>query len=113
MKAPAAPDRDVKKIDAMILAGVPDRSQKFQAPKELQPANTFGTPQATLKHFLESRAKAEALLKNTPDLRDHAIDSPMGTKLDAYEWILFIGAHSERHTKQILEVKADPNSPKE
>jgi hypothetical protein len=45
-------------------------------------------------------------------MRGHAIDSPMGVKLDAYEWILFISAHSERHTKQILEVKADPNFPK-
>jgi hypothetical protein len=33
--------------------------------------------------------------------------------LDAYQWILLISAHSERHTKQIEEVKADPNFPKE
>jgi hypothetical protein len=26
--------------------------------------------------------------------------------------MLFIAAHSDRHTKQILEVKADPNFPK-
>jgi hypothetical protein len=36
----------------------------------------------------------------------------MGTKLDGYQFILLIAAHSERHTKQILEVKADPNYPK-
>jgi hypothetical protein len=36
----------------------------------------------------------------------------MGTKMDAYEFVLLIAAHSERHTKQILEVKADPNYPK-
>jgi len=36
----------------------------------------------------------------------------MGVKLDAYEFVLLIAAHSERHTKQILEVKADPNYPK-
>lgn len=52
-------------------------------------------------------------MKATPGLRDHATDSPMGQPLDAYEWLLFIGAHSERHTKQILEVKADPNFPKQ
>ena len=46
------------------------------------------------------------------DLREHATDSPLGKQLDAYEWILFAGAHSERHTKQIEEVKADPNFPK-
>jgi len=113
LKAPAAPDRDTKKIDAMVLAGVPDRSTKFQAPEPLKPTNRFGTPADTLKHFEESRKKTEDLLKNTTDLRDHAIDSPMGQKLDAYEWILFIAAHSDRHTKQILEVKADPNFPKQ
>jgi hypothetical protein len=112
MKAPAAPDRDVVKIDAMVMTMIPDRSQKRQAPEELKPTNRFGGPDASLKHFEESRAKTEDLLKNTPDLRGHALDSPMGVKLDAYEWILFIGGHSERHTKQILEVKADPNFPK-
>jgi hypothetical protein len=59
-----------------------------------------------------SRAKTEEFLKTAPGLREHAADSPVGTKWDAYEFILLIGAHSERHTKQILEVKADPNYPK-
>ena len=113
LKAPAAPDRDVKKIDEMVLAMIPDRSHKFQAPEPLRPTNKFVTPAETLKHFLESRAKTEALLKDTPDLRDHAMESPLnGQKLDAYEWILFIAAHSDRHTKQIKEVEADPNFPK-
>ena len=113
LKAPAAPDRDVKQLDAMVLAAVPDRTHKFQAPQELQPTGRFGTPADTLKHFVETRAKTEELLKKTPDLRDHALDSPIGQKLDAYEWILFISAHSERHTKQIKEVIADPNFPKQ
>jgi hypothetical protein len=58
------------------------------------------------------RAKTEEFLRDTRGLRDHAVDSPVGTKWDAYEFILLIGAHSERHTKQIQEVKADPNFPK-
>ena len=53
-----------------------------------------------------------AFLKKTKDLREHAITSPLGKELDGYEWVLFIAAHSERHTKQIDEVKADPNFPK-
>ena len=59
-----------------------------------------------------SRGKTIAYLEATPDLRAHVVDSPIGQPLDAYEWLLFIAAHSERHTKQILEVKADPNFPK-
>ena len=112
MKAPAAPDRDVKMIDDMVLKAVPDRSHKADAPEQLRPVNRFGSPDEALKHFVESRGQTEDFLKKTTDLRAHAIDSPMGQKLDGYEWVLLIAAHSERHTKQINEVKADPNFPK-
>jgi DinB superfamily len=112
MAAPAVPGRDLKKTDDAVVATIPDRSQKAQAPEPLVPTNRFGSPDASLKHFLESRETTEDFLKTTPGLRDHAVDSPMGTKLDGYQFILLIAAHSERHTKQILEVKADPNYPK-
>jgi len=65
-----------------------------------------------LDHFLKSRAQTVAFLESTPDLRGHVADSPLGQPMDAYEWVLFMAAHSQRHTKQILEVKADPNFPK-
>ena len=112
MKAPAAPDRDIAKLDAGLLAGVPDRTNKVQAPEPIKPTNRFGSPEASIKHFVESRATTEEFLKKTSDLRGHAIDSPAGVKWDAYEWVLLIGAHSQRHTKQIEEVKANPNFPK-
>ncbi len=102
---------DVKKIDAFILKALPDRSHKAQAPEPLKPSNRFGSPQESLKHFRESRAKTITLLKRK-DLRDHATESMFGQDLDAYEWILLIAGHSERHTKQIEEVKADPGFPK-
>ncbi|HEX9233952.1 MAG TPA: DinB family protein [Candidatus Acidoferrum sp.] len=112
MKAPPAPDRDIAKLDAGVMAMIPDRSTKAQAPEPLVPTNRFGSPEGSLKHFVESRVTTEDFLKKTPDLRAHAADSPLGSKLDAYEWVLFIAAHSQRHTKQIEEVKADPNFPK-
>jgi hypothetical protein len=109
MVAPAAPGRDVAVIDAGILTGVPDRATKVQAPDPLKPTNRFASPQGSIDHFVDSRAKTEEFLRDTPGLRDHAVDSPVGTKWDAYEFILLIGAPSERHTKQIQEAKADPN----
>ena len=115
MKTPAVPPRDpaeLKKIDDSVVAMVPDRSHKVDAPEPLRPTNRFGSPAEAQEHFLESRATTEEYLKSTPDLRDHSVDSPMGMKLDGYEWILLIAGHSERHTKQMLEVKADPNFPK-
>lgn len=115
-KVMAAPPRpageDVAALDEMVLKMIPDRSKKAHAPDQLKPTNRFGSPEASLQHFMEARTATEDLLKKTPGLRDHAVDSPLGKKLDGYEWILFIAAHSDRHTKQILEVKADPNFPK-
>ena len=113
MKAPPrSGSEDVKAIDLFVLQAIPDRSHKAQAPEPLKPNNRFGSPKDSLKHFTDSRAKTIAFLKKTNDLRQHATDSPLGKKLDGYEWLLFIAAHSERHTKQIEEVKADPNFPK-
>lgn len=114
MIAPPRPaGENVVEIDEMVLKMIPDRSHKAQAPEPLRPSNRFGSPEGALKHFEETRATTEDFLSKTPGLRDHAADSPLGKKLDAYEWVLFIAAHSERHTKQILEVKADPNFPKQ
>jgi len=112
MMAPAGePGRDVKKTDDGVLAMVPDRTNKAQAPEPLVPTNRFGSPDGSIRHFVESRTTTEDFLKTATGLRDHVTDSPMG-KLDGYEFVLLIAAHSERHTKQINEVKADPNFPK-
>jgi len=112
MKAPAVPGRDIAAIDAGIIGNVPERKNKVQAPEAIKPTNRFGSPQASIDHFVESRATTENFLKTTAGLRDHAADSPNGQKWDAYEFILLIAAHSERHTNQIKEVKADPAYPK-
>ena len=105
------PRRDLKKTDEAVIAMVPDRTHKADAPGPLVPTNRYGSPDGSVKHFLESRATTEEYLKTTSGLRDHVMDGPVG-KMDGYEFILFIAAHSERHLKQINEVKADPNFPK-
>jgi hypothetical protein len=112
MKAPAVPGLDSAKTDAAIIANVPDRTNKIQAPEPIKPTNRFGSPEGSIKHFLDSRTTTEEFLKKTSDLRGHVTDGPVGGKWDAYEWVLLIAAHTERHTKQIEEVKANPNFPK-
>ena len=113
MKAPARTEADdVKALDEMVLQKIPDRTTKAQAAEPLKPTNRFGSPKDSLKHFRDSRTETIVFLKKTDDLRLHATDSPLGKKLDGYEWVLFVAAHSERHTQQIEEVKADPNFPK-
>jgi hypothetical protein len=112
IKAPPRPaGEDVKALDELVMARIPDRTQKAQAPEELKPTNRFGSPEAALKHFVQSREKTIAYLRTTNGLRDHAMDSPLGKKLDAYQWLIFCAAHSDRHTKQINEVRANGRFP--
>ena len=113
MQAPAGkPDRDYKTTDKLVLNAIADRTRKAQAPEPLVPTGRW-SPKEALDRFLRIREKTVAFLKSTPGLRDHVTDSPLGQPLDAYQWLLFTSAHSERHAKQILEVKSHPGFPKE
>jgi hypothetical protein len=116
MTAPATPEKraDVAGKDEVILTKVPDRSHKAQAPEFLKPTNRWATQADLTKAFEDERKATMDYIRTTnDDLRDHMGPHPILGPLDAYQWILLISAHSERHTKQIEEVKADPNFPKD
>jgi len=116
MKTPATPQKrsEVKVTDQEILEKVPDRSgPKFKAPEPIAPKKTFTDPEQAVAHFKESREKNIDYVQTTPDdLRDHFLPHPALGPLDGYQWLLLMSAHTERHTNQILEVKADPKYPK-
>jgi hypothetical protein len=116
MASPADPSKraEVAGKDEIILTKVPDRSHKVQAPEILKPTNRWATEAEVIKAFEDSREATMDYVRTTnDDLRDHFGPHPVLGPLDAYQWILLISAHSERHTKQIEEVKADPNFPKD
>jgi len=112
--APAGPFDAVKarEKDDQILKMIPDRSQKAQAPEPLRPTNRYRSPQAAWKQFEASRKRTVQYARKEPGLREHAINSPVFKEMDAYRCLLFLAAHSARHTLQINEVKADPNFPR-
>ncbi len=110
-KAPApGAGHDVKQADAVLMAKLEDRSTKYQAPEPAVPTGRWA-PADALEHFYAARTITVSFLKNTPDLRQHSIAHPALGQLDGYEWVLAVAGHTQRHTKQILEVKADPNFP--
>jgi len=116
MASPADPAKraEVAGKDEIILTKIPDRSHKAQAPEFLKPTNRWATQAELIKAFEDSRRATMDYVRTTnDDLRDHFGPHPVLGSLDAYQWILLISAHSERHTKQIEEVKAVPNFPKE
>lgn len=104
---------EIKSTDQQVIAMITDRSHKAKAAEQVQPQNTpFQSAKEALESFKSNRDKLiDYVEKTDKDLRDHVTTFPMGS-FDSYQMILFIGAHSERHTKQIEEVMADPGFPK-
>jgi hypothetical protein len=115
LNQPANPEKkgEIKVTDEQMIKMFTDRSGKFKASEPLKPEqSTFATATDALGNFKLNREKLIKFIKNTKiDLRNYISPGP-GGMLDAYQWILAIGAHSNRHTQQIAEVKADPNFPK-
>jgi uncharacterized damage-inducible protein DinB len=102
----------VKGKEEMLLKTIPDRTKKAQAPEPLQPKTRLGSRAEVLAAFKERRQKTLDYAGNTKDdLRARVGDSPLGP-LDAYQWLVFMAAHSERHLGQIKEAKADAKFPK-
>jgi len=115
LKAPANPEKrsEIKVTDDQLMKMVSDRSTKRQTIDPLKPENsTYTTALDAVNGFKASREKLIKYVKNSKDdMRNHVALTPLGS-IDAYQIVLFIGAHSNRHTQQIAEVLADPNFPK-
>jgi hypothetical protein len=115
MKAPATPEKrsEVKMTDEQVIKMIEDRSAKFKTFETFEPKNTpYKSLDEALNDFKTTRAGHIKYIKATSeDLRNHFVQLPFGW-LDCYQFCLFISAHSNRHTQQINEVKADAGYPK-
>jgi len=116
---PAAPaDRNLELVDAIIIDRFPNRLTKFPAPEAIHPKGDCAQADVRARVLANTRSLTDCL-ESMPNLRRHVLDSPplkAITKgehqvMDGYQWILAASAHTERHTKQILEVKANSGFP--
>jgi hypothetical protein len=115
MKAPATPEQrsEVKVSDEEISKMISDRSKKAKAPEMITPDKaTWTSVNDAVSDFKSQRAAIIKYAKtSTEDLRNHIFKLPFVT-IDGYQMLLFISAHSNRHTQQLNEVKAHPDFPK-
>ena len=113
-KSPAIPRNPNAIPDEKLLAGLLDRTNKFQAPEMLKPTNRWATRDALIKDFVAAREKTATFVKTTTDdLHGHGAPHPVLKMLDGYQWVLLLSGHAARHTAQILEVKESPAYPKQ
>ena len=98
--------------DAVIAKLVRDRTTKFQAPAAIEPTGKVVPKTQAIKDFEATRAKSLEYVRTTQDpLREHGAGTPPQITT-AYQLMLMMSGHTERHTAQLLEVKASPGYPK-
>ncbi len=111
--ADASQRSEVTITDDELLGMITDRSNRVKTSEAFEPSGQFGSFEETLEAFTSEREENIGYLENTEDdLRNHYAQLPFG-KVDAYQVVLFMSGHTERHTKQIEEIKADPGFPQE
>ena len=114
--AAANPEKraEIKVTDEQVVQMIESREKKVKTFSTMEPQNTpYKSLAEAVESFKNDREKLIEFVNTTDvDLRNHVSTLPMGS-FDSYQMILFIAAHSKRHTQQIEEVKADPNFPKQ
>jgi uncharacterized damage-inducible protein DinB len=89
------------------------RLGKAKAPEPIVPTGNL-TQEQVKERFLKQRAEIEKFTAETElPLKEHTVEHPykeFGT-LNAYQWLIYVPLHTERHDKQIAEVKATAGYP--
>lgn len=96
--------------DADILWYGIDRTQRQKAVSAEEPKGQLRDLRAGLDAFRKLHAQMLQYARTTDDdLRSHVVERE---GCDAYQWLLLISTHEQRHILQIREIKADPEFPK-
>ncbi len=89
---------------------VPARRRKVKGPPASMPKG--GEPEAMLARFVENRERVIVYAATTSDpLRTRLFPHMVFGPLDGFQWLIFLGAHSERHRRQLEEVKTSAGYP--
>jgi hypothetical protein len=113
LESEPVPDRKVERSqDEELLKRMVDRSTRVKNPEPLTPTGKWATPEEVAAAFKERRNRVIEYVQTTrDDLRRH-VRKFGDREQDAYQMILALAGHAERHVAQIQEVKADPGYPK-
>lgn len=108
MLAEGAPDESRRgkgaHKDRLILDMTPARTTRVQAPPGFHPEHRWANFDELLREFEATRDRTIELARTAQkDLRVYFATHPFLKDLDGYQWLLLMGAHTERHVRQAEE----------
>jgi hypothetical protein len=109
MKAPPVSRRLSSSDDSVLWYGI-DRTNRGKAVAGEGPSGKLKDVETGLDAFRKLRAEMLSYVRRTQDdLRSHYVEREGS---DAYQWLLLISAHAQRHVLQIREIKSNPHFPR-
>jgi uncharacterized damage-inducible protein DinB len=103
----------IREKDSILMQAIPDRTERRQAPEMARPDGQWSSGSGQLlAEFEKARARSAEFVRETKvDLRSYTYPHGAFGEIDCYQWLLLLGLHSERHARQIEEIRADPAFP--
>ena len=109
LKQPAI-DQDLSSRDVEILWYGISRAFRDPAIPSERPKGELRDLRVALDTYRKNHARLLEYVKTTKDdLRSHFVNRQ---RSDAYQWVLLISTHEQRHILQIREIKAGPKFPR-
>ncbi|HEV2690456.1 MAG TPA: DinB family protein [Bryobacteraceae bacterium] len=98
---------EVQGKEQVILERVPARNIRVKGPEAVMPTQRWPQFDDLLREFETTRQRTMSFASETQaDLKFHFFPHPILGDFDCYQWLLFVGTHSERHVRQMEEVKS-------
>ncbi|RNC79593.1 MAG: hypothetical protein ED557_13795 [Balneola sp.] len=95
---------DMSGADGVLIGTIANRGTKVTTAPQFEPSGKWDTKDDMLNALKESRTQIIDFLKsNDANMRHHKGEIPLG-EVDAYQIVLLIAGHSQRHTHQMKEV---------
>ncbi|MEP1141434.1 MAG: DinB family protein, partial [Balneola sp.] len=93
--------------DAVLIGMLANRGTKVQTAAPFEPSGKWDSKAKMLAELEKSRSQLVQFISSTDaDLRGYSVTIPIG-KVDVYQIMLIMSAHSQRHTFQMMEVLAE------
>ena len=102
-----APDTlNVQEKDAELVEWVSSYTFKVNAPELVKPTGRYKSCRQALEDFVAARQRTLTYVRSAPPyLRGRLLPHPLLGLIDGYQWLLALAAHTQRHVKQIDEIK--------
>ena len=102
-----------KVTDEQVIDKISDRTpaNRVKTAEPFEPKGMFASPKEFIENYKAARLKTIAFVETTDSaLKEYYQQSPAGN-ISAYQWMLLLGAHANRHHGQMKEVMADQSFP--